>query len=196
MYNILVNKKLYLLLFLFFFLGILQICVIAQEYTIEPEDVLLITVYEQPDLTTKARVTSEGHITFPLIGRIHVADLTPSEVEAKIKELLKEDYLVEPQVSVFIEEYHLKQVSVLGSVNMPGKYDMHKERETTVLEAIAMAGGFSNVASVNGTRVIRNEDGKEVTIAIKVTDITKKGLKEKDIPLKPGDIIFVPESFF
>ena len=54
----------------------------------------------------------------------------------------------------------------------------------------------TDVASVNGTRIIRKEDGKERTIPIKVTDITKKGMKEKDLPLKPGDIVFVPESFF
>ena len=90
----------------------------------------------------------------------------------------------------------MKQVSVLGAVRKPGKYDMYTERETTVLEAIAMAEGFSDVASVNGTRIIRNENGVERAIPVRITDITKKGMKEKDILLKPGDIVFVPESFF
>ena len=73
---------------------------------------------------------------------------------------------------------------------------MYTERETTLLEAIAMAEGFSKVADINGTRIIRNENGEERIIHIRVTDITKKGEKEKDLPLKPGDIVFVPESFF
>ena len=170
----------------------------AQEpdYRLQPEDVLRITVYEQPDLTTKARISSTGEISFPLLGKIKTAGLTETELKDKIEQLLRQDYLVNPQVQIFIEKYHVKQVSVLGAVRKPGKYDMYTERETTVLEAIAMAGGFSGVASVNGTRIIRKQDGEERTIPVRVTDITTKGMKEKDISLKPGDIIFVPESFF
>jgi len=170
----------------------------AQEpdYHLQPEDILFITVYEQPDLETTARISSTGEISFPLLGKVETAGLTVSELKDKIEKLLFADYLVNPQVQVFIKAYHTKQVSVLGAVKKPGKYDMFPEQETTVLEAIAMAGGFSGVASINSTRIIRKEDGKEVTIAVKVTDITKKGMKEKDLPLKPGDIVFVPESFF
>jgi len=122
--------------------------------------------------------------------------LTVGELEDTITRLLAADYLVNPQVQAFIEEYHVKQITVLGAVNKPGKYDMYTERETTVLEAIAMAEGFSDVAAVNGTRIIRKEGDTEKTIPIRVTDITKKGMKEKDISLEPGDIVFVPESFF
>lgn len=166
------------------------------DYCLQPEDVVRITVYEQADLTTKTRISSTGEIAFPLLGKIKAAGLTVSELRNKIEKLLAKDYLVDPQAQVFIEEYHVKQVSVLGAVQKPGKYDMYTERETTVLEAIAMAEGFSDVANVNGTRIIRNENGAPRVIPIKVTDITKKGMKEKDILLKPGDIIFVPESFF
>ena len=166
------------------------------DYLVQPEDILEITVYEQPDLDVKARVTSKGEIAFPLLGKVKVVGLTVSEVEDLITELLAADYLVNPQVQVFISEYRVKQISVLGSVKTPGKYDMYPERETTVLQAIAMAGGFSEVASRNNTRIIRNEDGEEKIIPIKVTDITTKGMKEKDVELKPGDIVYVPESFF
>ena len=176
--------------------GVPKIKVQKPDYRLQPEDVLQITVYEQLDLTTKVRITSKGKIAFPLLGKVEAAGLTVSELDDKLTKLLAEDYLVSPQVSVFIEEYSVKQVSVLGAVKEPGKYDMYTERETTVLEAVAMAGGFSDVAKVNGTRVIRNENGEERAIPIRVTDITTKGMKEKDIPLKPGDIIFVPESFF
>lgn len=170
----------------------------AQEtdYCIQSEDVLQITVYEQADLDVKARVSSKGEITYPLLGKVKVVGLTIGEIVDKITELLAADYLVSPQVQVFISEYRIKQISVLGSVKLPGKYDMYKERETTVLEAIAMAGGFSDVASINNTRIIRNEDGEQKIILIRVTDITKKGNKDQDVALKPGDIIYVPESFF
>ncbi|MBU1863714.1 MAG: polysaccharide export protein [Candidatus Omnitrophica bacterium] len=166
------------------------------DYLIQPEDVLKITVYEQEDLDTRARVSAQGEIAMALIGKIYVTGFTVSELEDKVTQLLALDYLVHPQVQVFIDEYHVKQVSVLGEVELPGKYDLYTEKETTVLEAIAMAGGFTDIANVNGTRIIRNEDGIEKTVPVRITDITKKGQKEKDISLKPGDIIFVPESFF
>ncbi len=183
-------------LLLIAFAIVMPIEAVELSYLLQPEDVLHITVYEQPDLETKVRIASEGEITFPLLGKIKAAGLTVSELKDKIQELLEKDYLVNPQVQVFIDEYHVKQVSVLGEVKQPGKYDMYKEKETTVLEAIAMAGGFSPAAAINSTSIIRNEGAQEVRIPIRVTDITKKGKKEKDIPLKPGDIIFVPESFF
>ncbi len=186
--------------FLFLQLSILFIAAqsyAAQEYRLQPEDVLNITVHEQPDLTTKTRLSADGNITFPLLGTVHVAEMTPDEIEKKIAGLLEKDYLVNPQVLVYIEEYAPKQVSVIGCVNNPGKYDMLHEKETTVLEAIAMAGGFSKIADVNSTRILRiDEEGKEQTIMIRVKDITVRGEKEKDLPLKPNDVIFVPESFF
>lgn len=166
------------------------------EYKLQSTDVLRITVHEQDDLATKTRVTADGSISFPLIGKIKVSGLTVREVESKIKELLEKDYLVSAQVLVFIEEYHPRQVSVIGEVNSPGKYNMPDEKDITVLEAIAMAGGFTKDADVNNTRIIRITDEKKETLIIKVKDITERGEKQKDIVVQPEDIIFVPESFF
>ena len=166
------------------------------EYKLQPTDVIRITVHEQPDLDTKARVTKDGYITFPLLGKLEVKGLTVQELERKIKDLLEKDYLVNAQVIVFIEEYHPRQVAVIGEVNNPGKYDMPEEKQITLLEAIAMAGGFTKDADINGTKVIRISGGKKETIRIRVKDITDKGEKEKDIVLEPDDIVFVPESFF
>jgi len=166
------------------------------EYKLQSTDVLKITVHEQDDLTTMARVTSDGYITFPLLGKIKAEGITVQELEANIKELLEADYLVTAQVLVFIEEYHPSQVSVMGEVEAPGKFDLPDEKDMTLLEAIAMAGGFTEDANVNGTKVMRTENGEKKTITIKVRDITQKGQKEKDIVLKPDDIVFVPESFF
>ena len=166
------------------------------EYRLQPMDVLHITVYGQPDLTTRARVTADGHISFPLIGKVEVTGLTVQELEKKIKDALEEKYLVSAQVLVFIEEYHPKQVSVIGEVTKPGKYDMPGEREITLLEAIAMAGGFTKTADPKNTKIIRIENGEKKTIKINVNDITAKGEKDKDVTVRPEDIIFVPESFF
>ena len=168
----------------------------GEEYKIETGDVLTITVYEQPDLTTKARVGPKGDITFPLLGNVDLTGLTVSDVEEKITALLKEDYLVNPQVNVFIEEYHPKKVFVMGFVNNPGEYELSKDRPTTILEAITMAGGFKEGAAQNGTKIIRMENGEKITIPVKITDITNKGDKDMDVSIKAGDIVVVPESFF
>ena len=187
-------NKLFILVIVCFFLtsGV----VLSEEYKLDAGDILFITVYEQPDLTTKTRVNSKGEIQFPLIGTIQAKDNTLEEISEKIRILLQEDYLVDPQVNVSIERYTPKKVFVMGLVNKPGEYELFKDRTTTVLEAIAMAGGFKNGAAQNGTKIIRIEDDEEITIPVKVTDITKKGQKDKDIQVKPGDIVVVPESFF
>ena len=168
----------------------------SPEYRLQATDVLQITVHEQDDLTTKTRVTQDGYITFPLIGKIKAEGMTVQELELKLKESLEKDYLVNAQVLVFIEEYHARQFSVIGEVNSPGKYDMPAEKRITILEAIAMAGGFSKDADTNKTRVIRVKDGIKKTLIIRVKDITDKGNKEEDIAIEPDDIVFVPESFF
>ena len=169
----------------------------TDEYQLQPGDVLRITVHDQPDLETQTRVTSDGFITFPLLGKIFLKGLTAQQLEFRIKDLLEKDYLVNAQVLVFIQEYHPRQVSVLGEVKTPGKYDMPQEKDLSFLEAIALAGGFTKDADLDKTRIMRTTiSGKKETLYIKVTDITKKGEKEKDLLLEPGDIVFVPESFF
>ena len=169
---------------------------VGTEYIIEPEDVLNVSVYGQPDLSSKVRVTFQGEINFPLLGNVKVTGLTISQLEKRLADLLEKDYLVNPQVTVFIDEYHPKQVFVLGSVAKPGAYNLSKEKQTTVLEAISMAGGFAKEADQDATKIIRIEGDKKITIKIRVSDITKRGDKEKDLPLKPNDMIVVPESFF
>ncbi len=167
-----------------------------KEYTIHPEDVLEIKIYEHPDLTTKVRVSATGDINFPLIGQICVTGLTVNQLGKEIKDLLNDGYLVDPQVNVFIETYHPEQVFVMGAVRNPASYDLSREKPTTVLEAISQSGGFTEQAAPNKTKIIRINEGKGETIRVKITDITKKGDKSKDIPLRPNDIIFVPESIF
>ncbi len=166
------------------------------EYRLAPTDVLTITVHGQPDLTTKTRVTAEGDITFPLLGNVSVAGLTVPEVEQKLKELLEKDYLVSAQVLIFIEEYNARQVSVIGEVKSPGKYALPGEKDMTLMQAIAMAGGFTKFANLGRTKVMRVENGKKKTIVINVKSITEKGDKDKDIALQADDIVVVPESFF
>ena len=168
----------------------------GSEYKLQPSDVLNITVHGQPDLTTKTRVTKDGFITFPLLGKVMAQGLTVRELEQELKTLLEKDYLVNAQVLVFIEKYNPRQVSVMCEVQKPGKYDIPPEKELTLMGAIAMAEGFTKDAEVNKVRVMRYEGGQKKTMEINTKDITDKGDKDKDIALEPDDIVYVPESFF
>jgi len=152
-----------------------------QEYVIGEGDLLRITVYDNPDLTSEARV-NEGKITFPLIGEVFINDLTVSEAEKKIAGLLADGYIQKPHVSVFILEFR-KTVYVNGEVKNPGAYKLTKG--LTVMKAITLAGGLTGKASEGRTKIIRKTDKGEKTIKARMDDL-----------LEPDDIIVVPESFF
>jgi polysaccharide export outer membrane protein len=163
-------------------LSVLPMPAIAQqEYIIGEGDLLRITVYDNPDLTSEARV-SDGKITFPLIGEVVINDMTVSEAEKKIASLLANGYLKKPHVSVFILEFK-KTVYVNGEVRNPGAYKLMKG--LTVHKAITLAGGFTSKASEGRIKIIRRTEKGEKTINAKMDDI-----------LEPDDIILVPESYF
>jgi polysaccharide biosynthesis/export protein len=168
----------------------------GEKYKINPFDVLDISVFQEPDLSKTVRVSQDGFITFPLIGKVAVAGLDVMGAEDKIAGLLEKDYLISPNVNILVKEYNIKKISVMGAVKTPGSYEIPQNRTLTVLESIALAGGFSNVAAQNSTKVIRVENGKQQYIEVKVSDITARGDKSKDIFLMPNDIVFVPERVF
>lgn len=164
-------------------------------YRIGPENVLAIDVYYGRDreLSRRVRVSSRGFITFPLLGEVEVAGLTVAELEKRLTELLEKDYLVNPQVSVFIEEY--STVSILGQVAEPGSYEI--KGRLTVIELISLAGGFTRIAATNDVRIMRNRpDGTRQTMRVRANDIINRGREDEDVVLESGDIITVPESFF
>ena len=179
------------LLFSLLYLLCFQWFVWPQDYLIGADDVLDITVYREDELDRKARVSPDGYISFPLLGRVGVEGLTVTALESELAERLKK-YLKKPQVTVFIEEY--STVTVSGQVEKPGSYSL--KGRLTVLEAISLAGGFTKIAAKNMVKVMRIENGKEEAITVRVADISKKGDKLDDIFLKRRDIVFVPESLF
>jgi len=266
---------------------------VGSDYRVGGYDVISITVYEEADLSREAiRVSADGYISFPLIGRIKVDNLTTSKIEKLIsRKLAEEQYLLDAHISVMVTGYNSKRFLVLGAAKNPGSYSLqakervldaisraggiwrgdvyyheqagkkgmiirteypntYKERkivinfdlqgllkgrdqisnifmadkdvlfiptaehfyiigqvnkpgsytltdkEVTLVEAISIAGGFTRIAARNKTRIIRVEDGVEKIIEIKVDAITRAGKKIQDVPIKPGDVIVVPESFF
>ena len=164
-------------------------------YKIQPGDLLEITVFKEADMARTARISGNGTITFPLAGNLKLADLSVPDAEALLAEKLAE-FLVKPQVTVLIKEYGNKQIYVLGEVKKPGSIQIPAERHLTVLEAITLAGGFTDLAAPDRTKVLRGSGSTSQTIQVEVNRITKQGDKSADIPLEPNDTVYVPQSFF
>ena len=159
------------------------------EYRISVNDVLEISVYEEPDLKKTVRVAADGTISYPLLGNILVRGFTAKEVEDKITDMLMQDYLVNPSVSVFIKAY--SKISVLGQVRNPGSYEL--KTGLTVLDAIALSGSFTDQANAGDVRLVRTKGDEKVTINIDANEIIQTGSREKDIALEPGDVVIVGE---
>ncbi len=160
---------------------------------IGPGDVLKITVYGEKDLTGSYQVSLDNTLMFPFIGELSVAGLNTTSLAMKIADRLRSGYLVDPQVVVFIEEFVSKRIFVLGQVKKAGNFPMRNIM--SVIEAISLAGGFTDFADINNVVVTRKGNGdKEIRFVINIRSIVN-GLEE-NFYLKPGDIIYVRERFF
>jgi polysaccharide export outer membrane protein len=157
----------------------------TKNYIISSNAVLGVTVYGEPDLSVTVRVSQDGSITYPLLGNIKVAGLTVRQAEQIIADLLGKDYLVNPQVSIFVKEY--ARVSILGQVRNPGSYEVKDNLALT--QAIAIAGGFTESADVNKVKIIRTENNRKETLSINVAKIIEKSAPDTEI--KANDVIMV-----
>ena len=156
-----------------------------------PGDVLDVRVFEEEHLSGGFRISPEGTIDYPLCGKVSLGGKTSSQAADELTRCLSR-YLRHPQVSVLIREVNSKKVFVFGEVNRPGTFTY--EDNMSIIQAITLAGGFTKVASKNNTNVTRLVDGQEVKVRVPVEDIGVG--REKNFLLLPGDIVFVPESFF
>ena len=167
----------------------------SQTYVLQPGDLVDIQVYMEDSMNRVLRLSGNGTITFPLVGNIKLSGLTLEQAEQTLAESLT-TYIKNPQVSMLVKEYGNKTVYVLGQVSKPAAIEIPPEKPLTVLEAITSVGGFTDVANTSKVRVLRTENGKQKPIEVDVTQITKQGNKSMDIPLQPGDVVFVPQSMF
>jgi len=160
--------------------------------TLGQGDVFEVRVYKEPDLSSVYRVPTSGTINFPLIGDVEAAGKTPDQVEAEIRRRLEADYLKNAFVSVFVKEFNSKKVFVFGQVNKPGTFPY--EDGMRIIQAITLAGGLTKTAAQNSVSVTRIVEGRESRIDVELERIWRG--KEPNLLLRPGDIIFVPETLF
>ncbi|MBN8613029.1 MAG: polysaccharide export protein [Deltaproteobacteria bacterium] len=164
-----------------------------EDTAVGPGDVFEVRVYNEEDLSALYRVEGDGTIDFPLVGRVEVAGLDPSAIAARIRDHLREgQYLVAPHVSVRVEEYNSRRVSVIGAVREPGSYSISSRMG--VVEAVSLAGGFTALANRDGTLLTRRIDGELRTFSVPVDRISSG--QEPDVTVRAGDILHVPERIF
>jgi polysaccharide biosynthesis/export protein len=154
-------------------------------------DIVKITVFQNPDMTTEARISEGGTITFPLLGNVQVAGLTTAQAEQRIAEGLKKGgYVVQPQVNLFLSQLRSRQVSVLGQVSRPGKYPM-EEASMKLVDLLAMAGGSTGADTVTIMR--RNGSGYNKS-EIDIPELFLKGDLSSNIEVGNGDIVYVQRA--
>lgn len=169
------------------------------DYRVGPKDVLDITVYREPDLSKRYRVMGAGTISFPMIGKVNVGNLTMAEIEQVLESNLAQGYLMNPQVSVMVATYESQQVLVLGAVRNPGYYPLHGT--TMLLEILSRAGGLKQenphhqsivVMRQHQSVEILNQEATVQTIRIDLGQLLSKGNMSLNIPLQKEDVVLVP----
>ncbi len=153
-------------------------------------DVFEVRVFQEPDLSGAFRLSSAGTIDFPLCGQVHLGGLSTDAAAQALARCLANGYLRNPQVSIFVKEYNSKKIFVFGEVQKPGTFTY--EDGMNIVQAITLAGGFAARAAKNSTSVTRAVDGSQSRIKVAVEDIGRG--RAENFALRPGDIIFVPES--
>ena len=165
----------------------------SQEYTIGEGDVLDIKVYENDDLSTTVRVSSNSTIRVPLLGEISIKDLTVSQISSKIEKLYADGYLVSPQVDVFIKEHRSKKAVILGQVKNPGQYELRGR--VTILEFISTAGGLTTDAGGTATIKRMTEAGENKDqIVLDLEKLIKKGDVALNILIQDNDSIYISKA--
>ena len=167
--------------------------IVGENYILKPSDVISIDVYQEPDLNKSARIQGDGSVALALIGKVKIAGMTAGEAQSLIIDLYNRDYLVDPQISLLVVEFSPKVIHILGSVNTPGVVCIPPDRDLTLTEAIASVRGVSRLGNPKSITIKRiEEDGRARQMEVNFTRIIQDP-NSKDIILKEGDTIWVPE---
>ncbi|MGH7818365.1 MAG: polysaccharide biosynthesis/export family protein, partial [Candidatus Binatia bacterium] len=159
------------------------------EYRIGAGDILEVSVWKNPEVSRTVSVEPSGTISLPLLNQVPAAGLTPEQLRANLAQRFSE-YIPAPQVSVLVSGVHSYTISVIGQAGKPGSYEL--QRPTTVLEALALAGGFTAFASTRKVFVLRKEPDGTKRIPFSYKEATSEEAAEANFYLQPGDILVIP----
>ena len=168
-------------------------------HTLGLADRVRISVYQEEDLASLTRIDARGRINMPLLGEIVIGGLTVVDAQATIENAFKEGrFLRNPQVTISVEEYAPREVSISGAIRTPGRYTLPIESTLTVVELVTKAGGISDIGkgtAVTVTRFLPDGTKKVFTLDVDSVIKGKKDTKSDDssLVLLPGDNVYVPE---
>ena len=158
------------------------------EYRLGPEDVIGVLVWKQPELSTSVVVRPDGKISIALIGELDANGKTALQLQEEISKGLRQ-YVSDPMVSVVVKEINSPKISVMGQVRKPDRY--HIKQRLTVLDAIALAGGFTDFAKRDKVTIIRNSGPEKIRIQVNLKKVVQDGRGEVYY-IEPLDTIYVP----
>ncbi len=167
----------------------------AERYILGPGDVIQVFVWQSPELSTTVPVLPDGRVSTPLVDGIVASGKTPVQLARDIEAALDE-YVRSPRVSVLVStpKSTMSQVRLVGQVGQPQAIAF--QDGLTVLDAVLAAGGLTQFAAGNRAKILRKVDGKDKEIRVRISDLMQKGDLKQNLPLQPGDILVVPETFF
>ena len=166
-------------------------------YILSANDQVAVEVFGEEDLRTNGRLNGEGNLSVPLLGSVHLGGLTLTQAAARLTDLYGRDYLVNPRVNVMLVGYAKRRFTMLGQINRPGSYDMPdgSPEGIDLLEAIAMAGGYTRIAAPERVSVRRHSSsGKDEIIRVDAKRLARGD--RGNFTVLPGDAITVGESIF
>ena len=165
-------------------------------YILSANDYVSVEVFGEDDLRTSGRLNPEGNVSVPLLGSIHLGGLTLTQAASKLTELYGRDYLVNPRVNVMLLSYAKRRFSILGQVNRPSNYEMPESSPGGIdlLEAVAMAGGYTRIAAPERITVRRHNANGDQIFKVNAKRFTKGS--GGGFLVEPGDTITVGESIF
>lgn len=163
--------------------------VVPSGYIVGDSDIIRVNVWKEPEVSQTVVVRTDGNISLPLINEVKVSGMTPLQIQDMVAEKLK-NFLNNPQVTVTVIEIHSKRAFITGEVARPGTYSLNAQ--TTVLQLIAQAGGFTPFAKKDSIVVLRTEDGRQSRLKFSYKEVVQGKKTEQNVALHPGDTVVVP----
>jgi polysaccharide export outer membrane protein len=168
-------------------------------YVLSANDQVAVEVFGEDDLRTNGRLNAEGNLSLPLLGSVHLSGLSLTQATARVTELYARDYLVNPKVNVMLVGYAKRRFTVLGQVNRPGSFEMPDGSPGGIdlLEAVAMAGGYTRIAAPERITVRRHGSRGDEILKVDGKRLARgAGGAMNNFKVVPGDTITVGESIF
>lgn len=164
------------------------------DYVLSPGDTIEMTVFREPELTSRSAIARDGSVQLPLIREVKLAGLSVRDARALLTKVYSEKYLVNPQIFLSVSQFAQRKFTIMGQVARPGSYQLEGGQSLSLLEAIGMAGGFTRIADRGRVLVRRGS-----TTDKQVHKLNAKRMAEGKIEMfeiLPGDIITIGESWF